>query len=217
LRKEGFDVYTGGVPAYSTLGWFKDPVLNTFIRYPDTEIARLIFHELAHQTVYAKGDTTFNESFATTVEEEGVHRWLAAHGTPEQKVAFDEAQVHRRGFLDIVALYRARLAQLYNEPLSAEEMRVQKARVFARMRTDYADLKQSWGGFAGFDAWFNQPLNNAQLASVALYTQFMPAFQTVLRNAGDDLPRFYAEVKRLAALPQAERDAQLKRLASAAG
>src|SRR5205085_642480 len=115
LRKDSYDVYTGGVPAYSTLGWFKDPVLNTFIRYPDAEIARLIFHELAHQMAYAKSDTTFNESFATAVEQEGVQRWLAAQGTPEQKAAFDQAQVHRHDFMQIVAQYRDRLALLYGE------------------------------------------------------------------------------------------------------
>jgi predicted aminopeptidase len=214
LRKEGYDVYVGGVPAYSTLGWFKDPVLNTFIRYPDAEIARLIFHELAHQMAYAKGDTTFNESFATAVEEEGVKRWLAAHATPEQKTAFDQAQVHRHDFMHIVAQYRERLQRLYAGSLSPEQMRSQKAQVLAQMRADYLQLKLAWGGFSGFDWWFDQPLNNAQLASVALYTQLVPAFQTALRTADGDLPRFYAEVKRLAALPQAERDAEMKRLAS---
>jgi predicted aminopeptidase len=212
VRKEGFDVYTGGVPAYSTLGWFKDPVLNTFIRYPDAEIARLIFHELAHQMAYAKGDTAFNESFATAVEEEGVQRWLDAQGTREQKAAFDEAQVHRRDFMALIARYRIELAHVYQQSSSAVEMRAHKAQVFAQMQADYQQLKQQWGGFSGFDAWFGQPLNNAQLASVALYTQLVPAFQAALRSAGNDLPRFYAEVKRLAALPQIQRDAALKRL-----
>jgi predicted aminopeptidase len=210
LRTQGLDAYVAGVPAYSTLGWFKDPVLNTFIRYPDAELARLIFHELAHQVAYAKGDTTFNESFAVTVEEEGVHRWLAAYATPEQKTAFEQAQVHRQGFLNIVAQYRARLAELYAEPLAAEAMRMRKAQIFAQMRADYLALKQSWGGFGGYDWWFDEPLNNAQIASVAIYTQLVPAFQALLRSRDADLPVFYAEVKRLAALPQSERDAALK-------
>jgi predicted aminopeptidase len=210
LRSQGYDVYTGGVPAYSTLGWFKDPVLNTFIRYPDAEIARLLFHELAHQIAYAKGDTTFNESFAAAVEEEGVQRWLAAHGSADQRAAFDRAQIHRRGFMEIVGRYRARLAQLYGQTMSTAEMRVQKAQIFAQMRTDYQALKQSWDGFAGYDRWFGEPLNNAQLASVAIYTQLVPAFQALLREQSADLPRFYAEVKRLAALPRAERDAAMQ-------
>jgi predicted aminopeptidase len=216
LRSQGYDVYTGGVPAYSTLGWFKDPVLNTFIRYPDAEIARLLFHELAHQIAYAKGDTTFNESFAAAVEEEGVQRWLAAHGTADQKIAFDRVQIYRRGFMEIVARYRARLAQLYGQTMSPAEMRAQKAQIFAQMRTDYQALKQSWDGFAGYDRWFGEPLNNAQLASVAIYTQLVPAFQALLREQGADLPRFYAEVKRLAGLPQAERDAAMQRMPAAA-
>jgi len=216
VRTAGLDVYIGGVPAYSTLGWFKDPVLNTFIRYPDAEIARLIFHELAHQVAYAKGDTTFNESFAVTVEEEGVQRWLAAYGTPEQKSAFEQAQVHRQAFMEIVARYRVRLAELYREPLPAETMRARKVQAFAQMRADYLVLKQSWGGFSGYDWWFDQPLNNAQLASVAIYTQLVSAFQALLRSRGGDLPGFYAEVKRLAALPQSERDAAMKELSAAA-
>ena len=216
VRAEGFDVYIGGVPAYSTLGWFKDPVLNTFIRYPDAEIARLIFHELAHQVAYAKGDTTFNESFAVTVEEEGVQRWLAAYGTPEQKSAFEQAQVHRQAFMEMVARYCLRLAELYREPLPAEAMRARKVQVFAQMHADYLALKQSWGGFSGYDWWFDQPLNNAQLASVAIYTQLVPAFEALLRSRGGDLPAFYKEVKRLAALPQSDRDAALKQLSASA-
>jgi len=216
LRTQRYDVYTGGVPAYSTLGWFKDPVLNTFIRYPEAEIARLIFHELAHQVAYAKGDTTFNESFAVAVEEEGVRRWLAAHGNAEQKSAFDQAQVYRRAFLDIVAQYRTRLAQLYAEPLNPEAMRAQKAQAFAQMRADYLALKQNLGGFSGYDWWFNQPLNNAQLASVAIYNQLVPAFTALLRSSGADLPAFYAEVKRLASLKQSERDTAMQALRPAA-
>lgn len=215
LRAQGYDVYTGGVPAYSTLGWLDDPVLNTFIRYPDAEIARLIFHELAHQVAYAKGDTTFNESFAVAVEEEGVQRWLAAYGTTEQKAAFDQAQVRRRAFMEIVEVYRTRLAQLYGEPLPAAEMRARKAQTFAQMREEYHRLKQSWDGYTGYDWWFSQPLNNAQLASVAIYNQLVPAFQNLLREYRGDLPRFYVEVKRLASMPQAERDATVKRLMTA--
>jgi predicted aminopeptidase len=216
LRTQGDDVYIGGVPAYSTLGWFKDPVLNTFIRYPDAEIARLIFHELAHQVAYAKGDTTFNESFAVTVEEAGVHRWLAAHGTAEEKSAFDRAQVHRHAFLDIVGRYRMRLAQLYSGPLSADAMRAQKAEILAQMRRDYLTLKQQLDGLSGYDRWFGQPLNNAQLASVAIYNQLVPAFHALLSGRDGDLPSFYREVKRLASLPQSERDIAMQSSGTAA-
>jgi predicted aminopeptidase len=212
LKTEGFDVYVGGVPAYSTLGWFKDPVLNTFIGYPETEIARLVFHELAHQVAYAKGDTTFNESFAVAVEEEGVQRWLAAYGTLEQKRAFDQAQLHRHAFLEIVGRTRARLAHLYAEPLDAADKRAGKAQIIDAMRAEYAALKDTSPGFSGYDWWFQQPLNNAQLASVAIYNQLVPAFVALLQKRSGDLPGFYMEVKRLASLRQQERDAQIKQL-----
>jgi predicted aminopeptidase len=209
VRRDGMDVYVAGVPAYSTLGWLDDPVLNTFIEYPETELARLIFHELSHQVAYAKGDTTFNESFAVAVEIEGVARWIDAQGSPEQRAAFDTAQQRRRDFAELVQRHRERLVELYGSGLPPERMRGEKVRGFDAMRADYDALKRRWGGFAGFDWWFEQPLNNAQLASVALYTQLVPGFQRLLAGSGGDLPRFYAEVKALARLPERERHAAL--------
>lgn len=206
LRARGHDVYVGGVPAYSTLGWLNDPVLNTFIRYPETEVARLIFHELSHQVAYAPGDTAFNESFAVTVENAGVSRWLDAHGTPGQRAAFEAAQVRKRDFAALVQRYRERLEALYAGPEPDQDKRVAKARAFEEMRADYAALREGWGGFSGYDWWFAQPLNNAQLASVALYTELVPAFEKLLADHGAELPRFYAEVRSLAKLPQQERD-----------
>jgi predicted aminopeptidase len=209
LRAQRYDVYVGGVPAYSTLGWLDDPVLSTFVQYPDADIAELMFHELAHQVVYVQGDSTFNESFAVTVEREGVERWLAAHGSEAQRRGFEQQQVRRQAFVELVASYRERLAQLYAEPLDAQQMRARKEQVLTQMRAEYGRLKRSWDGFAGYDPWFEQPLNNAQLASVTIYTQLVPAFQRILRDNGGDLQRFYAEAKRLAALPKAQRDAEL--------
>jgi len=209
-EKAGLDVYVGGVPAYSTLGWLDDPVLSTFVHYPSTELARLIFHELSHQVVYVKGDTTFNESFAVAVETEGVQRWVRARGTAQMQAAFDRAQSRRRDFIDLVERTRANLDALYGEDgLEETEMRRRKAAVFADMRADYALLKQSWGGFAGYDWWFAQSLNNAQLASVALYTQLVPAFQALLQAHDGDMRRFYAEVERIGKLPAEERSRRL--------
>jgi len=209
LREQRYDVFIGGVPAYSTLGWLDDPVLSTFVQYPDADIAELMFHELAHQLVYVQGDSTFNESFAVAVEREGVERWLAVHGSEAQRRAFEQKQVRRQAFAELVASYRDQLAQLYAEPLDVQQMRARKERVLTQMRAAYGRLKQSWDGFAGYDYWFEQPLNNAQLASVSIYTQLVPAFQRMLRDNGGDLERFYAEAKRLAALPKAQRDAEL--------
>jgi predicted aminopeptidase len=209
LSAEHYDVFVGEVPAYSTLGWLDDPVLNTFIHYPDAEVARLIFHELAHQVVYVKGDSTFNESCAVSVEQEGVKRWLAAHGSEELRREHEQAHARQEAFIDLVEKYRARLADLYAQSLTPDEMRARKQAVLAQMRKEYDGLKQTWGGFAGYDRWFQQPLNNAHFASIAIYTQLVPGFEQVLHDSGGDLPRFYAQVKEIAKLPAPDREAKL--------
>ena len=167
LRAQGHDVYVGGVPAYSTLGWFPDPVLNTFIDYPRGELARLVFHELAHRVIYVPGDTMFNESFATAVELAGVERWIKTNGTPEQAQAFQVAQARKQQFLDLTGRTRERLRRLYLSDLPEQARRAGKAEALRAMREEYDALKQSWGGFAGYDRWFDEPLNNAKLVSIA--------------------------------------------------
>jgi predicted aminopeptidase len=209
MAGQGYDVYSGGVPAYSTLGYFDDPVLSTFIRYPDTELARLLFHELAHQVVYVKNDTMFNESFAVAVEEEGVRRWLDARGTPEQRAAWEAATERRRQVFALVLKYRGRLDRFYRGSGTAEEKRAGKARLFDEMLEEYVALKKSWGGFAGYDRLFARRPNNALLASIAAYTELVPAFRGMIAQAGGDMQRFYAEVKKIADLPPQERRAKL--------
>ncbi len=206
----GLDVYVAGVPAYSTLGWLDDPVLNTFVHYPPVELARLIFHELSHQVVYVKGDTTFNESFAVAVELEGVQRWVRKHGTPEMQRGFEQSQRRRQDFIELIERTREKLEALYQDDQADRASLAQrKAQAFEDMRAEYADLKQSWGGFAGYDWWIVQPLNNAQLASVALYTQLVPGFQRVLRDNAGDLRAFYTAVGELAGLPAEARTSRL--------
>ncbi len=212
LRKRGYDVFIGGVPAYSTLGWFDDPVLSTFIRYPDSELARLIFHELAHQLLYVKGDTRFNESFAVTVEQVGVQRWLAHNGNERERATYARMEAMRRDFVALILKYQAILGTYYQQDIPAEQKRLGKAQRFAEMEEEYRQLKASWGGFAGYDRWFSGKPNNATLASVALYTELVPAFRALLAQEGGDLPRFYAAVKALAKLPEEERDARLQSL-----
>jgi len=204
LARKGDDVYVGGVPAYSTLGWFDDPVLSTFARYPDAEVARLLFHELAHQVVYVTNDTMFNESFAVAVEEEGVKRWLDRRGTAEQRTQYQAFEQRRRQVVALVLKYRGELDAFYREPLALEERRAGKARLFARMRADYGALKASWGGFAGYDRLFAEP-NNALLASIATYTELAPGFRALLAAEGGDFGRFYAAARKLAKMPAAER------------
>ena len=215
LSKTGDDVYIGGVPAYSTLGYFDDPVLSTILRYPETEVARLIFHELAHQVAYAKDDTVFNESFAVTVEEVGVQRWLAKQNDPKLTAQFELAQRQRQGFLQLVARTRSQLAALYASGVSDDEKRAGKTAAFAAMTADYEAQKHAWGGqAAGYDAWFARGVNNASIVAVGLYTEKVPQFQALLAAEGGDLRRFYGKVKQLEAMPRAERD---RALAAAGG
>lgn len=209
LGQKGMDTYVGGVPAYSTLGHFNDPVLNTFLRFGDEEVARIIFHELAHQLVYADGDSAFNESFAATVENEGMRRWLARSASPERLRDFETQQEHRAQFQRLVADSRDKLRVIYASSLAPDAKRHAKMEVLTEMKRTYADLKASWGSHGDYDRWFSQPLNNATLASVSLYTQWVPAFQALLEQEGGSLPRFYQLVAELAHLPKSERSAAL--------
>ncbi len=209
LAAAGDDVYVGGVPAYSTLGYFNDPMLSTVLRYPDTEVARLIFHELAHQVAYAKDDTVFNESFAVSVEEEGISRWLAAQNDPVLTAQFDASQRYRDAFHAMVERTRRELEALYASPAGIEERRAGKAAAFAALRASYEAAKKEWGGLAAYDGWFGQGPNNANLAAVGLYSQKVPEFHALLMADGGDLPRFYAHVKTLAQSPKAARDSAL--------
>jgi predicted aminopeptidase len=212
LAEQGHDVHVGGVPAYSTLGWFSDPVLSTFIQYPEPEVARIVFHELAHQLVYVKGDTMFNESFAATVEEEGVRRWLEREGTPAQRAAYEDSRRRRSEFVALVGKYRAELAAFYDRPAGPEEKRSGKRRLFAQMQDEYGVLKASWGGFAGYDRLMARGANNALLASIASYSELVPAFRALLAQKHGDLPLFYAVVGEWVKLDKPERDARLAAL-----
>jgi len=212
LAGQGYDVYVGGVAAYSTLGWFSDPVLSTFIQYPEPEVARIVFHELAHQLVYVKGDTMFNESFASAVEDEGVRRWLEHEGTSAQRAAYEASGRRRAEFVALMTKSRAELAAFYDRPAEPEEKRAGKRRLFSAMDGEYRSLKASWGGFAGYDRLFARGANNALLASVASYSELVPAFRALLAQKGGDLPVFYAAVRELAKLDKSERDARLTAL-----
>jgi len=206
LAAEGLDVTVDPVPAYSTLGWFDDPLPGGLLRWPDHDVAAIVFHELAHQRFYLKGDSAFNEAFATAVAEEGVARWLAQRGDSRAVEAWRDAQRRRLQFIDLLLETRAGLVELYASGLPDAEMQAGKDRLFGELRRRYADLQASWNGAPGFDRWMARPLNNARLAAVATYREQLPAFRRLLQCVGGDLPAFYAAVERLAELPQAERD-----------
>ena len=218
LAAEGFDVHVSGVPAYSTLGWFDDPVLSTFIRYRDAEVARLVFHELAHQVVYVKDDTSFNESFAVAVEEAGLARWQASQAGAADAGQFaadvKRLQKVRTEFRAMIRKTRDRLAALYASDLPDDEKRAGKAAIFAEMRAAHERLKLDSGGAVVFDRWFAGGANNAGIVSAGLYADRVPQFAALLAEEGGDLPRFYERVKALAALPKAERDQGLSDLAT---
>ena len=212
-RAAGHDVLVLGIPAYSTLGWFDDPLLSTFIRYPESEVARLVFHELAHQVVYVKNDTAFNESFAVAVERAGVRRWLVAQDRQAELTAFLTGRQRREEFIALIEAARSQLERVYADGSAAkgsaaegiESRRAKKRAAFEELKREYAALKDRWGGFSGYDRILGPEPNNALLVSLSAYSKFVPGFERILGEAGSDLPRFYAAVKRIAALPEQER------------
>ena len=213
LSAAGYDTYVGGVPAYSTLGWLDDPVPSTVIGYPDLDLARLIFHELAHQVVYVPGDTTFNESFATAVEREGARRWALSQGSKADLAALAQSREREGQFTALVLATRARLAEVYAGPGDAASKRAGKQAIIDGLRAEYRRLEAHWGPGNRFARWFKGPLNNAQLASVAVYTERIPAFDALLEREGGDLGSFYSAVRDLSELPRPERDRRLDDLA----
>jgi predicted aminopeptidase len=210
LEERGYDVAIDGVPAYSTLGKFADPVLSSMLRYGDDDLAATIFHELAHQLLYVRDDSEFNEAFATTVEDAGLERWLAHQGEAARMQAFRDEQKRERALLSLLAAARARLKRLYASALPREQMVVKKAEVFTQLASDIRALERREGiTFPLYEEWITAGLNNARLASVATYYDCVPGFARLLRQEDNDLPRFYLAARELAQLPRAERHARL--------
>ena len=209
LRAKGYDVHVGGVPAYSTLGWFSDPVLNTFID-SELELARLIFHELAHQVVYVPGDTVFNESFATLVEHEGIRRWLAHTGASTEYEAYRARRERQTIFNTLVLNHRTRLETLFSADFSDAKKRAGKAQIFDDLLAQFTLLKNSRIEFGGYEHWFSKPLNNARLATVSVYTQWLPAFEALLSLQDGNMMRFFGIVKEISTLTKEERAHKLQ-------
>ncbi len=212
LRSQGYEVEVGGVPAFSTLGWLADPVLNTFVDRPDADLAGLIFHELAHQVAYAADDTAWNESFATTVEREGVARWLEAEGRAGEIATWRRDLTREEAVLALLAEARMRLAEVYASPERNDWKRTEKARLLAELRARHQALAAEWGG-SPWEGWLGEGLNNARLASFAAYHELVPAFEALLEREGGSLPAFYARVRELSRLPAPRRRGELGALA----
>ena len=210
LVDRGFEIYVAGVTAYSTLGWFDDPVLSTFIRYSRVHAAALIFHELAHQVLYVKGDTTFNESFATTVEQEGLRRWQLASESSTFYSDYLKSYNRQQEFVRLIIHYRNMLESLYQTVASPAEKRIDKAAIFSELRDEFEFLKSKNIDLSVYDNWVNESLNNAKIGSVVAYHDFVPAFQKILLEYDNDLARFYNKCHQLAQTPKDERHRILK-------
>jgi predicted aminopeptidase len=213
LKAQGYDVYVGGVTAYSTLGWFDDPVFSTFSNLSDAQTAALIFHELAHQKLFVPGDTAFNESFATAVEQEGLRRWQIAS---KDALIYDEylrTRQRHEAFVQLVMKYRRRLEAMYAGELSLEAKRGAKAQIISDLTTEYHQLKSARPDLAVYANWFNYPINNAQIISITTYNDFVPAFIKLLQQHDRNLQQFYDACQSLAQKEESERHAILKEYA----
>ncbi|MCP4286557.1 MAG: aminopeptidase [Gammaproteobacteria bacterium] len=215
LEAEGMDVALEPVPAYSTLGWFDDPLPGTVIGWTDWRLAGLIFHELAHQRLYISDDSSFNESFANKVQQVGVERWLAATQNAGKLDAWRLSQQRERAFVQLLMDTRVRLKALYALPLGNSEMKRGKDAAFNRLRVDYQSLKRNWQDYNGYDAWFVRKLNNARLASVATYEEWTQAFDQLFEQAGGDFEVFYRTSETLGKLPSGQRWFQMQQLRDA--
>lgn len=202
LAKEGFDVNVGGASAYSTLGWFDDPVLDTMLRGSDARYVSTLFHELAHQLLYIKDDSAYNEAFATFVEREGFRVWLRSRGEEDRIQAYEASIARGNDFAELLKSTRDELVAVFEQPdVDEETRRANKAQVFADMQTNYEAMKESWDGFSGYDRWFAQDLNNAHLLGVSTYRRLVPAFKAMFEEAGSDLPAFYELATEVSKLP----------------
>ena len=212
LEKQGMDVYVGGVRAFSTLGWFNDPVLNTMLYREDHELAKLLFHELSHQKLYIKDDTAFNEAFADTIAIIGTERWLTKQNR-DQHLPHLESKRERQ-FSKLILEYRTELESIYSSDLNDEQKRSQKSLTIENLRQAYKSLRDSWGGYAAFDAWMDSPINNAKLSAVATYQYFVSDFMTIYRKVGGELSLFYSIVEKLGTCDKSYRHELLEKHAT---
>ena len=215
LEMAGDDVYIGGVPAYSTLGWFADSILSSMMRWDDDELAGTIFHELAHQLIYVKDDSAFNESFASFVQEQGLREWRGSRGLPPQD---EKGKAMDDGFTQLVLDLRDRLKALYASGLDEAAMASGKQREIADFRTHYAQWRADrWPDDHRYDAWVAAPINNARLLPFGIYDRWTPAFAVLFKQAEQQWPAFYASVRQLARLPLAQREQALQRYLDVSG
>lgn len=209
LRQQGYDIYTGWVAAYSTLGWFDDPILNTVMGWPEYQLVGLILHELAHHRLYIEDDTVFNESFASAVEQSGIALWYSAQEQQDQVRMYLERKNSRKLVIEIIMRIRDELAELYQQELPIDDMRQAKSRLMQKAKDQYAQLGDQVTSSSGFNRWFAGELNNAKLGSVAAYNSYVDAFLSILAAHEHDYAKFYLHVEALGKLNQSDRKASM--------
>jgi predicted aminopeptidase len=212
LQSKGFDTSISPSPAYSTLGLMKDPVLNTMLAWDDAELAGILFHEMAHELIYLKGDSLFSESFASAVERIGRERWMAARGLNPDQEQQDLGRERARQFKQLLLAARGQLEQLFQGSQSTTEKRTGKLAIYQGLNQDYQQLKQSWDGYSGYDQWMQRGPNNADLALIATYELAVPAFLALLAQNEGHLPSFYQAVEQLSGLDPEQRESRLAEL-----
>lgn len=204
LKQQGHDVYLGGVSAYSTLGWFDDPVLNTMLRWSNVQLAKVMFHELAHQQIYIKNDTEFNESYAEAVATIGISKWLKASSDKNLLLEYKQTQSQEEQFIFLVMKYKALLGELYQSETNEELMRSDKQALFKQMKDEYNILSHNWEK-DHYAQWFSSGINNAKLAAIVTYRQYTASFLSLFNKLGRDLERFYSLIVSLSHCKQMKR------------
>lgn len=210
FRAEGYDVYVSGIEAYSTLGFFRDPLLNTFLGRADADLAELIFHELTHQRLYLSGDTDFNEAFATAVGQEGARRWLRARGRLKDLAQYEKEQRVEREFVKLALETREELKGIYAQVYRSRETEIlQKNNALSRFQQRALALDQRHGNSMKIERWFKKPVNNARLATLSSYYEMLPGFEALLARREGDLERFFADIDTMRPLKREERRKQV--------
>ncbi len=210
MAEDNFDVTIGGASAYSTLGWFDDPILDTMLAGGDINYVGVLFHELAHQVLYVQDDSNFNEAFASFVQQQGIRIWLTERQEQARIERYDAHLKRSNDFSALLKKTQLALRKIYAGTESVDTKRQKKVQAFETMRADYAELKESWNGYSGYDGWFKRDLNNARLVSVATYQRFIPAFAALYEESSQSMSAFYELAKQVAALPPAERRKRLE-------
>lgn len=205
LSAQGLDVYVGGASAFSTLGWFEDPVLSTMLRWEDYDLVGTLFHEMAHEMFYIKGETALNESLAKAVEQEGLHRWMKSHAKPEEFKKYRNEIKQKKQFVAMVLKIREQLEVIYASEKNDEEKLIAKRDSYRQLRKNYIELRKQWGGNGAYDRWVFSGVNNAKIQAVATYYDYVPFFRRMIVESGGDLARFYQQLDKLVAMGKHER------------